>query len=139
MAGAFLRDPRFPMAVLVDAAPADGSRSGWTTAQASAWRIGSERDDGIVLFVFPDVRVVLVEVGYALEADLPDVLVRRMLDRLVAPRFAAGDLEVGIDAFHAAVGEALGGEAERHRLWAELGEEPVPNGIAWPLAIYAEG
>jgi uncharacterized membrane protein YgcG len=139
MAGAFQRDPRFQMAVFVEAAPTEGRRSGWTTAQASAWRIGSARGDGIVMFVFPDARVARIEVGYALEADLPDVLVRRMLDGLVAPRFAAGDFEGGIDAFHAAVGEALGGEAERHRLLAELGGEPAPNAIASLLAVYAEG
>lgn len=139
MAGVLQRDPRFQMAVLVDAHPPDRSGAGWTTDQATAWRIGTEEDDGLVLFVFQEQWKARLEVGYGLEADLPDVLVRRLLDHRLAPRFAVGDFEGGIDALVDGIGEALGGEAARARLWTELGGEPQPGPFVSLLAVYAEG
>ncbi|HNB79505.1 MAG TPA: TPM domain-containing protein [Rhodocyclaceae bacterium] len=137
--GVLLRDPRFQMVVYVDAAPPDGGLSGWTNGRASAWRIGAQEDNGIVLFVFRDARIARAEVGYGLEDRLPDALVRRLLEDRLAPRFAAGDFEGGFDAFIKGVGEALGGDEAMHKLWQELGSKPRKSTTAMLLDTYSEG
>jgi uncharacterized membrane protein YgcG len=138
-AGALMRDPRYQMVVYVDSTPPDGRLSGWTSDRATAWKIGAQEDNGIALFVFRDARVARAEIGYGLEGRLPDVMVRRLLEDRLAPRFAAGDFEGGFDAFINSVGEALGGDEAMHKLWSELGGKPRQSTPAMLLDTYSEG
>jgi uncharacterized protein len=94
----------------------------WTLAVARAWRAGQkERNNGLVLFVFPDSRAARFEVGYGLEGALPDALAGRILQNEAIPRFRNGDWDGGIraavDAAIAATkGEYKGtGRAARNR------------------------
>lgn len=67
------------------------------------------------------------------DPSLPDVLVHRLLEDRLAPRFAAGDCEGGFDAFIKSVGEAL------HKLRLELGGRPPKGTYAMLLDTHAEG
>ena len=97
-AGALLNEPLAQILVYVDARPASGSIESYTTHAASTWNVGNERaDNGLVLFVFPDVRIARVEVGYGLEGTLPDARVRQLLESALVPGLARGDYEVGLD------------------------------------------
>jgi uncharacterized protein len=71
----------------------------WTVEVARAWRAGQkERNNGLVLFVFPDSRAARFEVGYGLEGALPDALAGRILQNEAIPRFRNGDWDGGIRA-----------------------------------------
>lgn len=71
----------------------------WTIAVARAWRAGQkERNNGLVLFVFPDSRAARFEVGYGLEGALPDALAGRILRNEAIPRFRNGDWDGGVRA-----------------------------------------
>ena len=108
MAGALLNEHRAQLLVYIDKQPPDGSVEDFTTHAASTWNIGNERTDtGLVLFVFPDTRRARVEVGYGLEGTLPDARVRQLLETSLAPAFTRGDYEGGLDAFLAAVRQAI--------------------------------
>lgn len=62
-----------------------------------AWGIGKRgKDNGVLFLVSLAERRVEVEVGYGLEAVLPDGLVGAILDEHVIPYFRRGEIEKGI-------------------------------------------
>lgn len=66
---------------------------------AEQWKIGREKaDDGVILIVAKDDRDMRLEVGYGLEGAIPDVVARRVIAEVIAPRFREGAYAAGIDA-----------------------------------------
>ena len=127
-AGALLNDPRAEIVVYIDARPLDGDLEPWTVQVASDWKIGSAREDtGLVLFVFPDVRIARVEVAYGLEGLLPDARIRQILEARLVPHFARGDYERGLDAFLKAVRDEMGGDAGLARAAEAAVKVPAPR------------
>ena len=79
----------------------------FTVRTAETWKVGQKQlDNGAILFVFVNERLLRLETGYGLEGALPDALAARILDQQVRPRFRTGDwaggLEAGIDGIIAA-------------------------------------
>ncbi len=71
----------------------------FTMHAAGTWQPGVDgADNGIIVFVFPDDRLVRVEVGYGVESALPDIEVRRLVSSTFVPAARAGDLMAGIEA-----------------------------------------
>jgi uncharacterized protein len=63
----------------------------------AAWGIGDrQRDNGILLLVAPDDRRVRIEVGYGLEAVLPDGLAGEIIRTEIIPEFAANNFPRGV-------------------------------------------
>ena len=63
------------------------------------WGLGdAENDDGIILLVAPNERKVRIEVGYGLEAVIPDGLAFDVIERDILPRFREDDMTGGIIA-----------------------------------------
>ena len=97
----------------------EGSLETWSANAAAGWRTGAGRhDNGLVLFVLPDARAVRVEIGYGLEAALPDVEAARLVDATLLPAFSSGRWEDGFDGFLAAL---------FHRLDAQTQDAPIAN------------
>ena len=64
---------------------------------AEAWKIGqSGLDNGVILVVVPDERRVRIEVGYGLEAVIPDGMAGRIIRERMAPAFRDGDYYRGL-------------------------------------------
>jgi uncharacterized protein len=57
-----------------------------------------DKNNGAVLFVFIQDHKMFLQVGYGLEAVLPDALCKRIIDEQISPRFKAGDLDGGLTA-----------------------------------------
>lgn len=75
----------------------------WAVRTFAAWKIGRKGlDDGVGMFVFADDRKIAIEVGYGLEASVPDAVASRIIREVMAPRLRAGDrdgaLTAGVDA-----------------------------------------
>jgi uncharacterized protein len=63
------------------------------------WGLGDEENnDGIILLVAPNERKVRIEVGYGLEAIMPDGLAFDVVEQDILPRFREGDMTGGIVA-----------------------------------------
>ncbi|HVS66423.1 MAG TPA: TPM domain-containing protein [Thermoanaerobaculia bacterium] len=63
------------------------------------WQLGREGvDDGALLLIAEAERRMRIETGYGLEGVLTDAASRRILDRVITPRFRAGDFAGGIEA-----------------------------------------
>jgi uncharacterized protein len=77
--------------------PDDYVMEDFTQRTAEAWGAGrKDRDNGIVLFVFPDQREMRIEVGYGLEGAVPDALANQVIQDEIVPSFRAGDMPAGI-------------------------------------------
>jgi uncharacterized protein len=87
--------------------PEDYVMEDFTQRTAEAWGAGrKDKDNGIVLFVFPESREMRIEVGYGLEGAVPDGLANIIIQDEIVPSFRAGDMaggiERGVDALIAA-------------------------------------
>ncbi|MBW8457467.1 MAG: TPM domain-containing protein [Thiobacillus sp.] len=66
---------------------------------AEQWKIGRTKiDDGVILIVAKDDRMLRLEVGYGLEGAIPDAIAKRVIAETITPYFKAGDFYGGIDA-----------------------------------------
>jgi uncharacterized protein len=75
------------------------------------WKLGRAGvDDGVLILIARDERRMRIEVGYGLEPVLTDAQAGRIIDRLMAPKFRAGDFDGGVDAAVEAVSSAIRGE-----------------------------
>lgn len=86
----------------------DGNPKEFATELFNRWGIGSANaNNGALVLLVVDARRVEIEVGYGLEATLPDSTVGALLDQHVLPYFRAGDfgagLEAAVDALDASV------------------------------------
>src|SRR3990170_5755770 len=64
---------------------------------AEAGKIGQARlDNGVIVIVVPEERRVRIEVGYGLEAVIPDGLAGRIIRERIAPAFQAGSYYEGL-------------------------------------------
>jgi uncharacterized protein len=66
---------------------------------AEAWKIGqADTDNGIIVLVVPNDRKMHIEVGYGLEAVIPDGLAGRIIRERMAPAFRQNDYYGGLVA-----------------------------------------
>ena len=95
----------------------DGDVEGFTMRAASAWKVGAGGvDNGLLLFIFRDTRMLRLEVGYGLESAITDATASGLLSQHIAPAFARGQYEVGIEDFLDALDKTLeASEAADHR------------------------
>jgi uncharacterized protein len=79
---------------------------------ATAWEIGHKgKDDGVLLLIAPNERKVRIEVGYGLEAKLPDGKCGGIIRGYITPKFKRGDFDGGILSGARAIADILGGRA----------------------------
>lgn len=65
---------------------------------AEKWKIGQKgKDNGIILLIFPNDRRLRIEVGYGLEASVPDAYASRIIEEKLKPNFRSGSFYAGID------------------------------------------
>ncbi len=96
------------------------------------WKLGQKGfDNGVLFLVARDDRRMRIEVGYGLEGLLPDVVARRILDEVVAPRFRQGDFAGGVAAGVERIEQAL---AKGEPLAAPGAKAPRPRGQTSPMA-----
>lgn len=89
--------------------PTIGSETieGAAEATFEAWSLGEAgRDNGVLLMFALQERRARIEVGYGLEADVPDVVARRILDEVILPSFKSEEHPRGIIAGLSALGYA---------------------------------
>jgi uncharacterized protein len=112
---AYDRQAKHQVLVYVDRTTGGVPIEDWAVRAFEAWRVGRKGlDDGVVLFIFSDDRRLRIEVGYGLEANLPDARAARIINEQMVPRIRAGDrdgaVRSGVDGIVAALGAAPGSE-----------------------------
>jgi len=77
----------------------DSSIEDYCNRIAKEWKVGQkDKDNGIILFWFPDKKKLRFEIGYRMESYIPDVLDKRILDNQIIPEFKKKNYVAGLDA-----------------------------------------
>ena len=64
-----------------------------------SWQLGDkERNDGVMLVIAPNQRRMRIEVGYGMEPIITDGFSFLVINKIITPKFKAGDLPGGIEA-----------------------------------------
>jgi uncharacterized protein len=111
----------------------DSSIEDYTVRVAQAWKVGQkQKNNGAVLFVFTQDRKMFLQVGYGLEAVLPDALAKQIIENELKPRFRNGDFNGGLSAGVAAILAATKGE---YKGTGHTVAERSQSGIAVPMIV----
>ena len=91
----------------------------WAVRAFKAWRVGRKGlDDGLVLFIMTRDRTLHIEVGYGLEAVLPDAIASRIIRETLVPAIQAGNNDAAVEGgVNAILSVLTGGSANA----------PLPN------------
>lgn len=82
----------------------------WATKAFNAWGVGRKGyNDGLVLFVMSEDHKLRIEVGYGLEAQVPDAAAVRVIEDILVPQIRAGNPDAAIVAAMEALAKAIGG------------------------------
>ncbi len=75
----------------------DDELADWANRTFAAWHVGrAKEDDGLAVFVLANDHTIAIEVGYGLEGQVPDLVAKRIIDEVMAPRLRAGDADDAI-------------------------------------------
>jgi uncharacterized protein len=89
----------------------DSSVEDYTVRVAQTWRTGQKaRSNGAILFLFMQEHQAYIQVGYGLEAVLPDAVAKRIIENEIVPRFRQNDVDGGVRAAVSAMIAATNGE-----------------------------
>ncbi len=84
----------------------------WAVRAFERWKVGRKGiDDGLVLFIMAADRKLRIEVGYGLEAQVPDAIASRVINDVIVPRIQAGDRDGAVTSGMDAVMMVVGGGA----------------------------
>jgi uncharacterized protein len=98
--------------VTVESVP-DGDVDRAAVELFEAWGVGKkDRDNGVLILCAVRDRRIRIEVGYGLEAVLPDARTGRIIDTQILPAFRRGDLSAGLVAGALAVADVIAGTAD---------------------------
>ena len=71
----------------------------WAVRAFAKWKVGRKGlDDGLALFIMPQDRRIRIEVGYGLEALIPDAIASRVINEVMVPRIQAGQRDEAVTA-----------------------------------------
>ncbi|MEY2485048.1 MAG: uncharacterized protein QOH39_696 [Verrucomicrobiota bacterium] len=89
----------------------DSDVADYTQRVAQSWKVGQQdRRNGAVLFVFIEDRKMFIQVGYGLEAVLPDVTAFDITEYHIKPHFKNNDYEGGLGEGIDLICKAIRGE-----------------------------
>ena len=99
------------LAVLIIPTTGADSIEQYSIRVAETWKLGRPGvDDGAVLVVAKNDRVMRIEVGYGLEGALNDATCKRIISEIIVPKFQHGDFYGGVDAGVQAMVGVVSGE-----------------------------
>ncbi len=84
----------------------------WAVRAFAKWKVGRKGlDDGLALFIMSKDSKIRIEVGYGLEAVVPDVIASRVINEVMAPRIQAGHPDDAVTAAIDSLTGVIGGQA----------------------------
>ncbi len=84
----------------------------WAVRAFAKWKVGRKGlDDGLALFIMSQDHKMRIEVGYGLEATVPDVIAFRVINEVMAPQIQAGHPDEAVTAAIDSLTGVIGGQA----------------------------
>jgi uncharacterized protein len=88
----------------------------YATELAHKWGIGQkDKDNGILLLVSKEDRLMTIRTGYGVEHMLTDALSRRIIENIITPAFKQGNYYQGLDEGTTAIIQIMSGEYQGER------------------------
>jgi uncharacterized protein len=85
----------------------------WAVRAFAKWKVGRKGlDDGLALFIMSQDHKMRIEVGYGLEAVVPDAIASRVINEVMAPRIQAGHADDAVTAAIDSLTAVIGGQAD---------------------------
>lgn len=95
------------------------------------WGIGQKgKNNGALLIVVPDEKLVRIEVGYGLEGRMTDALSSLIIQRAILPEFRTGDFDKGVTQGVTVMLSVLGGTEMPPQLQKQLAQAPEKRGVS---------
>jgi uncharacterized protein len=111
---------------------AAGSPEDFSAKLANAWGIGHKKqNNGILLLVVSEEKTVRIEVGYGMEPVLTDIDSKRIIDKIMVPRFKDGQFSEAI--LNGA--EAISAKVYDGKIPDSLDAKPKPPPLGLVIAI----
>jgi len=84
----------------------------WAVHAFAKWKVGRKGlDDGLALFIMSQDHKMRIEVGYGLEAVVPDAIASRVINEVMVPRIQAGHNDDAVTAAIDSLTQVIGGQA----------------------------
>ena len=107
---AYERSTGHQLIVYIGQTTGDAPIDDWAVRAFQRWKVGRKGiDDGLVLFMMAADRKLRFEVGYGLEAQVPDAIASRVINDVIVPRIQTGDRDAAVMAGMDAVMTVIGG------------------------------
>ena len=108
------------IAIFIISSLEGGSLEEYSLRVAEKWKLGKrDKDNGALLLISIQDRLVRIEAGYGLEGSLTDAMSSRIIRNEIAPHFRNGDYEGGIEAGLMGIIHAIKGEY--------VNDDPLPQ------------
>jgi uncharacterized protein len=115
---------------------APGSAEDYSAKLANAWGIGKKKENnGILLLIVSDEKTVRIEVGYGMEPTLTDIDSKRIIEKIMVPRFKDGKYSDGVLQGATAISAKVYDGKIPDSLDAKPAPAPVPMGLIVVLVI----
>jgi uncharacterized protein len=106
--------------------------SDYSVQLARKWKIGSTKNNGILLLAAIEDRKTRIEVGYGLEGRITDAVSRRILADELKPEFREGRYLTGLDR---ATDKIISAAAGEYKAEAPVKKGKKKKGMGWALII----
>ena len=100
--GVFAKESSNQIVVLITDTIANMEVNDFATQTFNKWGIGqSDKNNGVLILIKPTVeeggRKIYISTGYGLEAVIPDLMAKRVIDEVISPSFKAAQFYAGLD------------------------------------------
>jgi|JI6StandDraft_1071083.scaffolds.fasta_scaffold00258_14 uncharacterized protein len=108
----------------------------FAVAAFAAWKVGRKGlDDGLAIFAMTEDRAIRIEVGYALEATVTDMVASSVIRNTMIPLIKAGDWDAAILGGVGAVVDTIEGAPGSLPEGGGGGGEGGPADLAWTIGL----
>jgi uncharacterized protein len=101
----------------------------WAVRAFAKWKVGRKGlDDGLAIFIMSQDHKMRIEVGYGLEAVVPDAIASRVINEVMAPRIQAGHNDDAVTAAIDSLTGVIGGQGNT--------PPPAPSEQSKPISLF---
>lgn len=117
----------------------DYDKASFTTTLAKRWKVGHEKNNGVVIMVKPkfgrEKGNAYIAIGKGLEGVIPDITAKRIVEKEMIPHFKSGQYFEGIDAATDIVIKLANGEFQAQDYEKKNSKKGIPTPLIFIIVI----
>jgi uncharacterized protein len=93
---------------------------------AETWKIGGlNKDNGLLILIYPETREINIQTGYGLEAFIPDAIAKRIIEQEIKPSFREENYLKGLDKATDVIFKLLSGQFTAEQYVSGTGPDAI--------------